>query len=226
MKSELKTLQAERDELFQQSTEEVTNDDGNGSVNVNRAVKIDGEMAERMQKLEERISATRTRVATANRSALAGMLASLDGDEAAQRLLRRAALRAEFPQIYRTPRDLEPFFTKAAAIDGVTAGGKSAIEAIRAEWIETRESRCEEYCAAQQKATQASLLNPEEGIGQMQARMRERKKLREDLEQIESTCFRKLQEALIVDVGADKAKGLGELPARKRPQMPMIQIGN
>ena len=56
--------------------------------------------------------------------------------------------------------------------------------------------------------------------------MRERKKLREDLEQIESTCFRKLQEALIVDVGADKAKELGELPARKRPQMPMIQIGN
>ena len=64
------------------------------------------------------------------------------------------------------------------------------------------------------------------GIGQMQARMRERKKLREDLEQIESTCFRKLQEALIVDVGAEKAKELGELPARKRPQMPMIQIGN
>ena len=26
--------------------------------------------------------------------------------------------------------------------------------------------------------------------------------------------------------GAEKAKELGELPARKRPQMPMIQIGN
>jgi len=226
MKSELKTLQAERDEIFQQSTEEVREDDGKGSVNVNRSVRIGGETAERMQKLEEKISATRTRVAAANRSALAGMLASLDGDEAAQRLLRRAAMRAEFPQIYRTPRDLEPFFIKAAAIDGVTAGGKSAIDAIRAEWIETRESRCEDYCAAQQKSAAASLLNPGEGIGQMQARMRERKKLREDLEQIESTCFRKLQEALIVDVGADKAKELGELPARKRPQMPMIQIGN
>ena len=230
MKSELKVLEAEREEIFKQSTEEVrdeaTDGDGNSSVNVNRAVRIGGETAERLQKLEERISATRTRVATANRNALAGMLASLDGDEAAQRLLRRAGLRAEFPQIYRTPRDLEPFFAKATAIDGVTAGGKSAIDSIRAEWIESRESRCEEFCLAQQKAAQATLLNPEEGIGQMQSRMRERKKLREDLEQLESTCFRKLQEALIVDVGADKARELGELPARKRPQMPMIQIGN
>ncbi len=226
MKSELKVLQAEREEIFQESTEEVTNDDGNGSVNVSRSMKIEGETAERLQKLEERISATRTRVATANRRALAGMLASLDGDEAAQRLLRRAAMRAEFPQIYRTPRDLEPYFTKAGAIEGVTASCKTAIDAVRAEWVESRESRCEDYCTAQQKAAEASLLNPDEGISQMQARMRERKKLREDLEQIESTCFRKLQEALIVDVGAEKAKELGELPARKRPQMPMIQIGN
>jgi hypothetical protein len=60
---------------------------------------------------------------------------------------------------------------------------------------------------------------------QMQVRMRERKKLREDLEQLESTIFRKLQEAVVIEVGAEKAKDLGELPARKRPAMPMIEIG-
>ena len=225
MKSELKTLIEERNRFFEDATEEVREDDGNGSVNVNRAVKIDGEMAERMQKLEEKIASTRTRVADANRQTLAGMLGALDGDDAARRALQRAFLRAEFPSTYKVARDLEPSFAKAAAIEGVTAQGKATIAAMRAEWIEARESRCEEFCLAQRKGSTASLAAPEAGMQQMQLQMREKKKLREDLEQLEATIFRKLQDALIVDVGPEKAKELGELPKRKRPAMPAIQIG-
>ena len=225
MKSQLKSLIAEREEIFRQSTEEVREDDGKGSVNVNRSVRIGGETADRMQKLEAKIASTRSRVGDANRGALAGMLVSLEGDQPAQRALRRSFLRAEFPQIYRMPRDLDPYFHKAEGIEGVSATAKSTIDAMRAEWIEAREARCEEFCLAQQKGEAATSGDPGEDMKQMQARMRERKKLREDLEQIESTCFRKLQDALLVDVGPEKAKELGELPARRRPAAGTIQFG-
>ena len=66
--------------------------------------------------------------------------------------------------------------------------------------------------------------SPEAGMRRIQLDMRERKKLREDLEQLEATIFRRLQELLLTEVGADKAAELGELP-KKRRGMPMIQFG-
>jgi len=225
MKAEIKRLEAERQEVMQLATKEVTDDDGNGSVNVSRSVQIDGEQAKKLEDIERRIGTTRNRVGDANKDTLRNMLSALDGDDSAQTALRRAFYRAANPSVYRTPRDLEPFFTKAAAIAGLSDSGKKAVASLRAEWIEARESRCEEFVAAQEKRVDSPGLDPGAGMQQMQARQRERKKLREDLEQVESTMFRKLQDALIVDVGADKAKEIGELPARKRPQMPTIQFG-
>jgi hypothetical protein len=225
MKAEIKRLEAERQEVMQLATKEVTDDDGNGSVNVSRSVQIDGEQAKKLEDIERRIGTTRNRVGDANKDTLRNMLSALDGDDSAQTALRRAFYRAANPSVYRTPRELEPFFTKAAAIAGLSDSGKKAVASLRAEWIEARESRCEEFVAAQEKRVDSPGLDPGAGMQQMQARQRERKKLREDLEQVESTMFRKLQDALIVDVGADKAKEIGELPARKRPQMPTIQFG-
>lgn len=225
MKAEVKRLEAERQEVMELATKEVTNDDGNGSVNVSRAVQIDGEQAKKLEDIERRIGTTRTRVGDGNKSTLNNMLAALEGDAAAQTALRRAFLRAANPSIYRTPRDLEPFFTKASAIAGLSDSGKKTVASLRAEWIEAREARCEEFVVAQEKRSESTGLDAAAGMQQMQARQRERKKLREDLEQVEASMFRKLQDALIVDVGADKAKEIGELPARKRPQMPTIQFG-
>lgn len=226
MKREVKALDKERQELFKEATKEVTQDDGQGSVSVSRSVQIEGDIATRLEQIETRIAAARTRIAEGNRKTVDALVATLDGDAAAQTALRRAFLRAANPSIYKTPRDLEPFFAKAEAIPGVTAAGKTAINTLRAEWIESREARCEEFCIAQDKRTaSATLSNVDDGVQQMQARMRERKKAREDLEQVESTIFRKLQELLIVDIGPDKAKDLGELPVRKKPQMPTIQFG-
>jgi hypothetical protein len=63
-------------------------------------------------------------------------------------------------------------------------------------------------------------------MAQMQTRMRERKKLREDLEQVEATVFRRLQELLVTEVGAEKAAQIGELPSRRRPAGATIRFGN
>jgi len=225
MKRELKTLETERGEILDKAMTEVIEDDGKGSTNVSRSISIDGEVSERLSALETRIASTRTRVASGNRRALDAMVAALDGDEAAQKALRRGFYRAANPSVYRNARDLEPFFAKALAIEGMSAAGKATVGAMRAEWIEARESRCEDFVVAQDTAKEADGNDPAAGMRQMQVRMRERKKLREDLEQLESTIFRKLQEAVVIEVGAEKAKDLGELPARKRAAMPMIEIG-
>ena len=225
MKRELKALETERSEILDKAMTEVVEDDGKGSTSVSRSVSIDGEASERLGALETRIASTRNRVASGNRRALDTMVAALDGDEAAQKALRRGFYRAANPSVYRNARDLEPFFAKALAIEGMSATGKATVGAMRAEWIEARESRCEDFVAAQDAAKAADGNDPAAGMRQMQVRMRERKKLREDLEQLESTIFRKLQEAVVIEVGAEKAKDLGELPTRKRPAMPMIEIG-
>jgi hypothetical protein len=225
MKSELRTLEAERDRMFEEATTEVVESDGKGGTSVSRSFSVGGEIAERLQATENKIQKTRSRVADSNRRVVDGMIATLDGDDAAQRTLRRAFYRAANPSVYRTARDLEPFFAKAAAIGGLGDEAKRAVEAMRAEWIEAREARCEEYVTAMDTAARALTADPEAGMRQMQARMRERKKLREDLEQIEATIFRRLQEALVTEVGAEKAQEIGELPARRRAPAGTIQIG-
>jgi hypothetical protein len=225
MKSELRTLEAERDRIFEEATSEVVESDGEGGTSVSRSVSLGGELAERLQAIEEKIQKTRSRVADGNRRTVDGLVAALDGDEAAQRTLRRAFYRAANPAVYRSARDLEPFFSKAVAIDGLSDAAKRTIEAMRAEWIEARESRCEEFVAATDKPAASLASGPEAGMQQMQVRMRERKKLREDLEQVEATIFRRLQEALVTEVGAEKAQSIGELPVRRRAPVGTIQIG-
>ena len=104
---------------------------------------------------------------------------------------------------------------------------------MRSDWIETRETRCESYIEDMRKASEAKVSeargakseDPSTQMASMQNRMREQKKLREDLEQIEASSFRKLQEMLLVEVGAEKAKDIGELPAKKKRAMPTIQFG-
>ena len=225
MRRELKALESERDGILEQAMTEVIEDDGKGGRSVSRTMSVSGDLSDRLSQLETRIAATRTRVSDGNRRALDTMVAALDGDESSQRALRRGFLRAANPSVYRNARDLEPFFAKATALEGVTDAGKAAIAAMRAEWIEARESRCEDYVTEQDRAKEKVGDDPAAGMQQMQARMRERKKLREDLEQLEATIFRRLQEAVTTEVGAEKAKDIGELPARKRPQMPTIQFG-
>ena len=225
MKSEVRTLEAERDRVFEEATTEVVESDGNGNTSVNRSVSFSGELAERLQTLEQKIQTARARVADGNRRAVDGLVASLDGDDAAQRTLRRAFYRAANPSVYRSARDLEPFFAKAVAIDGLGDAAKRTVEAMRAEWIEAREARCEEFVTLMDKPADSLASDPEAGMQQMQVRMRERKKLREDLEQIEATIFRRLQEALVTEVGAEKAQAIGELPARRRAPVGTIQIG-
>jgi hypothetical protein len=225
MKDEVKSLEKERDEIFQSAMTETTEDDGGGNVSVQRAVSISGDTGKRLEQIEERIRIARGRVADTNRRTLDGLVSALDGDAESQRALRRAFLRAANPSTYKLARDLEPFFTKAAAIVGDDAVAKDVVATMRGEWIEAREARCETYLVEKDRKAEAG-SDPADGMKAMQLGMRERKKLREDLEQIEATAFRKLQDALIATVGAEKAKDLGELPVRKRASMPMIQIGN
>lgn len=227
MRAQVQALTAERERIFSESMREVKQDDGDGQVSMQRSLEISGDTADRLQDIEKRIASTRKSVADANKRALDTMIGELDGNEKAQLALRRSFLRAANPAIYKTARDLEPFFTRAAAIEGVSPQGRKGFSTIRDEWIDARETRCQEFVelAEKEQAKQSS-----EGIvgdvQNLQLRMRERKKLREDLEQIEATMFRKLQEALVIEVGADKAKELGELPTRSRPAMPVIQLGN
>ena len=144
-----------------------------------------------------------------------------------QKTVRRGFLHAANPSVYKGARDLEPYFTKAEAIAGLTANGKAAVNAVRAEWIEARETRCEEFIDAQEQASkQGGASGAAKEMQQIQNLTRERKKLRDDLEQVEATLFRKLQDVLIVDLGAEKAQELGELPVKKRSSMPSFQISN
>ncbi len=226
MRSEVATFEAERMKLFEQATTETVQEGSNGDTQVARAIALEGDTMERMEKVDRGIAQARARVADLNRRTYELMSALLEGDAASQTALRRAFLRAANPSSYRLPRDLEPFFTKATAIVGESESGKTAAAALRAEWIEAREARLEAYLAEKSAGGTASLGgdSPEAGMRRMQLDMRERKKLREDLEQLEATIFRRLQELLLTEVGADKAAELGELP-KKRRGMPMIQFG-
>ena len=227
MKQEVKALDAERERLFAEGTTETVEDDGEHSVAVTRAMKVDGELGEKLEKVQKHITDAHTRVADTNRRTNDSMVEALEGDTSAQHAVRRGFLRAANPSTYKIARDLEPYFTKATTLIGTSATAKTTVEAIHAEWIEAREVRCEEFILAQDKAKAAAgsgLPGPGE-MQEMQARARERKKLREDLEQVESMVFRKLQELLIVELGAEKSKELGELPVRKRQSLQGLQFG-
>jgi hypothetical protein len=232
MQSEVRTLEAEQQKIFESATvtEDTTEEsaDGSTSVGVARAMRIDDEMSKRLEEIGRRVGDARERVSKFNRGTFDAMMSALEGDADAQKALRRAFYRSSSPSTYASARDLEPFFTKAGAIEGLSDSAKSSLAALRGEWIESRESRCEEFVRGQEASRSAAggpAADPAAGMAQMQTRMRERKKLREDLEQIEATTFRRLQELLVTEVGADKAKEIGELPTRRRPAGATIQFG-
>lgn len=227
MQAEVKDLARQQDEAFAEATTETTVDDGQGGIQSTRGVNIDDELSERLGQIENRRSKSRERVAELNRQTVDTIVAALEGDVAVQKTVRRGFLHAANPSVYKGARDLEPYFTKAEAIAGLTANGKAAVNAVRAEWIEARETRCEEFIDAQEQASkQGGASGAAKEMQQIQNLTRERKKLRDDLEQVEATLFRKLQDVLIVDLGAEKAQALGELPVKKRSSMPSFQFSN
>jgi hypothetical protein len=227
MQAEVKDLTRQLDDAFAQATTETTVDDGHGGIQSTRGVSIDGDLSERLEQIENRRSKSRERVAELNRRTVDTIVAALEGDVVAQTTVRRGFLHAANPSVYKGARDLEPYFTKAEAIAGLTANGKAAVNAVRAEWIEARETRCEEFIDAQEQASkQGGASGAAKEMQQIQNLTRERKKLRDDLEQVEATLFRKLQDVLIVDLGAEKAQALGELPVKKRSSMPSFQFSN
>ena len=227
MQAEVKDLARQQDEAFAQATTEITVDDGHGGIQSTRGVSIDSDLSERLEQIENRRSKSRERVAELNRRTVDTIVEALEGDVAVQKTVRRGFLHAANPSVYKGARDLEPYFTKAEAIAGLTANGKAAVNAVRAEWIEARETRCEEFIDAQEQASkQGGASGAAKEMQQIQNLTRERKKLRDDLEQVEATLFRKLQDVLIVDLGAEKAQELGELPVKKRSSMPSFQISN
>ncbi|MEY4822485.1 MAG: hypothetical protein RLY72_2137, partial [Planctomycetota bacterium] len=227
MQAEVKDLARQQDEAFAEATTETTVDDGQGGIQSTRGVNIDDELSERLEQIENRRSKSRERVAELNRQTVDTIIAALEGDVAVQKTVRRGFLHAANPSAYKGARDLEPYFTKAEAIAGLTANGKAAVNAVRAEWIEARETRCEEFIDAQEQASkQGGASGAAKEMQQIQNLTRERKKLRDDLEQVEATLFRKLQDVLMVDLGAEKAQELGELPVKKRSSMPSFQFSN
>ena len=227
MQAEVKDLTRQQDEAFAEATTETTVDDGHGGIQSTLGVSIDSDLSERLEQIANRRSKSRERVAELNRRTVDTIVEALEGDVVAQTTVRRGFLHAANPSVYKGARDLEPYFTKAEAIAGLTANGKAAVNAVRAEWIEARETRCEEFIDAQEQASkQGGASGAAKEMQQIQNLTRERKKLRDDLEQVEATLFRKLQDVLIVDLGAEKAQELGELPVKKRSSMPSFQISN
>jgi hypothetical protein len=243
----LQTLQREidevsrrRQEIWTSMTQETTTNDGNGNTNVSRTMELNGSAAEELSSLATRETAAKKRVADANMRTQSEIETALAGDLDAQKAVRRAYLRAANPLVYRGARELGPFFDKAAALEGVGTQARADMARLRSEWVEERETRFETFINARDEAERESAArlsgsstdaaaiekNAGEGMRRMQESMRERKRLREDLEQIEATAFRRLQDLLVVEIGAERAKELGELPAKKKPRTPMIQFGN
>jgi hypothetical protein len=229
-----------RQEIFETMMQETTTSDGNGNTNVSRTMALDGASTEELSTLEKRETAAKKRVADTNTRTRSEIEAALAGDLDAQKAVRRAYLRAANPSVYRGARDLGPFFEKAAAFEGVRTQTQADIARLRAEWLEERETRFETFINARDEAARESAArlngssadaetienNAREGMRRMQESQRERKRLRDDLEQIEATAFRRLQDLLVIEIGAERAKELGELPAKKKPRAPMIQFGN
>jgi len=114
---------------------------------------------------------------------------------------------------------------------------RADIARLRSDWIEQREAQCEDFIRARDEAERESKARANanadddrqaatmEAIRLMGAIQRARKRLREDLAQIEATSFRKLQDLLLVEIGAERAKELGELPAKRSANVPQIRFG-
>lgn len=218
-RGEMARLRAERDELQKSAMTEQVVEGEDGDTKVGRTFAVDAELAERMQSLERKIQGAQKRFIEAKRGTLDEMAGLLDASSAQS--LRRAYLRATEPALYRTARDLEPFFSRALRAVGDDAAAQEAIGVFRAEWIEAREARLETFITERDAALAKAADDMGARMASMQDSMRERRRLRGDLEQIEATSHRKLVEFVASAVGEERAKEIGELPKRERPAMQM-----
>ncbi len=236
MQREITAANERFDEIWKAATQPST-EEANGDLAVQMAIEIDEATGKELAEVDRRITTARDRVATANRATRTSLEDALAGNPEMQKAFRRAYLRAANPSVYRGARDLAPYFDKAAALEGVGEQARADIARLRGEWIEQREVRCEEFIRVRDEAERESKARANAGGDEdpqaetmeamrlMGATQRDRKRLREDLEQIEATSFRKLQDLLLVEVGADRAKELGELPAKRRANIPQIRFG-
>lgn len=228
MRDEVVRAVDEREKLMEQASKsEETVQDGD-QTRIARAVQIDGALMEEMRRLDQRTRDARDKVITRNRSAIETLVAKLESNPAAATAVRRGFYRVLEPGAYRVPRDLEPFFAKASAIESLKPEARAKLDALRAEWIESREALCEGFAAEREKERAASKDGGPAGvvgIGSIAMNSQARKRLASDLEQLETTTFRKLREALVAEVGEEKAASIGELPAKKKRGAPAIQFG-
>jgi len=190
-----------------------------GTTQMARTVEFSADASTRLGEAAKRASEARAAVADANRRTREALLALVAGDDAAAKAVRRGVARAMTPAAYRIPRDLEPFFARASAVEALPASTRSAIDALRAEWIESRESLCEAFVAAGEEPA-ASESPAGFDVQKLGARTAARRKLRADLEQLEASVHRRLQETLLNEAGPAAAEAIGPLPtrgARRRP---------
>jgi hypothetical protein len=190
-----------------------------GTTQMARTIEFSAEASTRLGEAAKRASEARAAVADANRRTREALLALVAGDDAAAKEVRRGVARAMTPAAYRIPRDLEPFFARASAVEALPASTRSAIDALRTEWIESRESLCEAFVAA---GEEPAASEPPAGfdVQKLGARTAARRKLRADLEQLEASVHRRLQETLLNEAGPAAAEAIGPLPtrgARRRP---------
>ena len=184
-----------------------------GTTQMARTVEFSADASTRLGEAAKRASEARAAVADANRRTREALLSLVAADETAVKAVRRGVARAMTPAAYRIPRDLEPFFARASAVEALPASTRSAIDALRAEWIESRESLCEAFVAAGDESA-ASQSPAGIDVQRLGARTAARRKLRADLEQLEASVHRRLQETLLNEVGPVAADAVGPLPTR------------
>ena len=230
MREEVVRAMDEREELMQQAMKTETVESSEGNTTIGRAMQIDGEVMAQMQRLDQITGDARDRIVTRNRAAVDALAAKLESNPAAATAVRRGFYRVLEPAAYRIPRDLEPFFAKASAIEAIKPETRAKVDALRAEWIESREALCESFVTEREKerAAAAGSGSGSAGaatLGSFGMNSQSRKRLASDLEQLETTSFRKLRETLAAEVGEEKAASIGELPAKKKRNAPAIQFG-
>ncbi len=190
-----------------------------GTTQMARTVEFSADTSTRLGEAAKRASEARAAVADANRRTREALLALVAGDEAAAKAVRRGVARAMTPAAYRIPRDLEPFFARALAVEALPASTRGTIDALRAEWIESRETLCEAFVAAGEEPA-ASQSPAGIDVQKLGARTAARRKLRADLEQLEASVHRRLQETLLNEVGPGAADAVGPLPTRGAQRRP------
>ena len=228
MREEVVRAMDEREELMQQAMRSETVESNDGNTTIGRAMQIDAEIMSQLQRLDQATRDARDRIIAMNRGAIDALAAKLESNPAASTAIRRGFYRVLEPGAYRIARDLEPFFAKASAIESLRPEARAKVDALRAEWIESREALCETYATEREKErAEAKDAGPAGvvGLGSIGTTQQARKRLTADLEQLETTTFRKLRETLVAEVGEEKATSIGELPAKRRRGAPAIQFG-